>query len=399
MATQFQISAMDADKKIVRLKLEAASIDDARALASSRGLRVLGIRQVSLAPKVASKRGGAKFDLLLFAQELAALIEAGLSLTESIETLAEKETRSHVKSVLDSVRDALYQGQSLSQALAAKPDIFPELLVASVRASETTGDLDKALGRYIAYQQQIEALQKRLISAAMYPAMLLVAGGGVCMFLLGYLVPKFSRIYDGMHGELPFLSRMLLGFGGAIEKHRSLAIAMLIAGVGGLIMLLKQPASRAVIANWAWRSPGLGERLKLFQLARFYRASGMLLQAGIPLVTAFERVAELLHPALRTPLIGAVGALRQGQPVAETLERAGLTTPVALRLLRVGEKSGRLGEMMERIAAFYDEELGRFVDAATKLVEPILMLLMGGFIGLIVVLMYLPIFELAGGLK
>ncbi|WP_374354690.1 type II secretion system F family protein, partial [Chitinimonas sp.] len=145
--------------------------------------------------------------------------------------------------------------------------------------------------------------------------------------------------------------------------------------------------------------PGLGERLKLFQLARFYRAAGMLLQGGIPLVIAFERVAELLHPGLRAPLLKAIGALRQGQPLADTLATAGLTTPVALRLLRVGERTGQLGEMMERTAAFHDEELSRFIDAAAKLVEPILMLLMGGFIGMIVLLMYLPIFDLAGSLQ
>ncbi|GLR12252.1 type II secretion system protein [Chitinimonas prasina] len=397
MSRSYLVSALDSERRVVSLRLEAASDTEARAQLSARGLTPLTLRPAGFgASKGAAK---IKFDLLLFAQELAALLSAGLGLSEAIATLAEKETRPGTQQILVEVRDALHQGQSLSAALAAKPALFPELLVASVRASETTGDLDRALGRYIAYQQQIDALRKRLISAATYPAMLLFAGGGVCLFLVGYLVPKFSQIYDGMQGELPLMSRLLLGFGGFLAEHRAMAAGVLFATIAGSVALLMQPASRAKLADLAWRSPGLGARLRLFQLARFYRATGMLLQGGIPLVTAFERVTDLLHPALRPPLRQAIQALRQGQPLAETLSRAGLTTAIALRLLQVGERTGQLGEMLERTAAFHDEELSRFVDTAAKLVEPILMLLMGGFIGMIVLLMYLPIFDLAGGMQ
>ncbi|GAB3251196.1 type II secretion system F family protein [Chitinimonas naiadis] len=397
MSRTYQISALDSERRIATLRLSAASESEARALAQARGLKVLTLQATGF--QLPSATGTPKFDLLLFAQELATLLSAGLALSEAIDTLADKEIRPPIKQILTELRDALFQGQALSQALAARPAIFPELLVASVRASETTGDLDRALGRFIAYQEQIDSLRKRLISAAMYPAMLLLAGGGVCLFLLGYLVPKFSRIYEGMHGDLPLMSRLLLMLGGAVEQHRGLALGMIVGTIATLVLTLRQPAVRARIANWAWRSPGLGQRLRLFQLARFYRAAGMLQQGGIPLVTAFERVTELLHPGLRTPLQQAIAALRQGKPLADTMAQAGLTTPVALRLLRVGERTGQLGEMMERTAAFHDEELGRFIDAAAKLVEPILMMLMGGFIGLIVLLMYLPIFDLAGSLQ
>lgn len=397
MSQLYRLITQDSSGRMASLALAAASVEEARAQAAARGLKVLGL---SGAPaKATSWQRGPRFDLMLFAQELAALLEAGLALTEAIEALAEKELRPHMKAELDALRDALYQGNSLSQAMAARGATFPDLLVASVRASETTGDLDRALARYISYQEQVDALRKRLVSAATYPAMLLVAGGGVCAFLLGYLVPKFSRIYDGLHTDLPFASRLLLDFGGIVERHGSLVLAALAGSIAGLVMLLRMPATRAQLGQWAWRSPGLGTKLKLFQLARFYRAAGMLLCSGIPLVTSCERVADLLHPSLRAALLQAVGQLKQGQPLGDTMAVAGLTTPVALRLIRVGERSGKLGEMLERAAAFHDDELARFVDMATKLIEPLLMLFMGGFIGLIVVLMYLPIFDLAGGMQ
>jgi general secretion pathway protein F len=397
MARSFQISALDAERRIATVRLTAASEQEARAMAAARGLRVLSLRSSGLTLPAA--RSAPRFDLLLFSQELATLLSSGLALSEAIETLADKEARPPIKAILTELRDRLFEGQPLSQALASKPELFPELLVASVRASETTGDLDRALDRYITYQEQIDSLRKRLVSAAMYPLMLLLAGGGVCLFLLGYLVPKFSRIYEGMHGNLPLMSRLLLTFGGAIEQHRSMALAVLGTIIAGAIATLRQPAARARLGQLAWQSPVVGDRIRLFQLARFYRAAGMLQQSGIPLVTAFERVTELLHPSLRPALRQAIGALRQGKPLTDTLDQHGLTTAVSLRLLRVGERTGQLGEMMERTAAFHDEELGRFIDAAAKLVEPVLMLLMGGFIGLIVMLMYLPIFDLAGGLQ
>ncbi|WP_374354387.1 type II secretion system F family protein, partial [Chitinimonas sp.] len=268
MSRSYQISALDSERRIATVRISAASEAEARSLASARGLKVLSLQAAGMQMSIGSR--APKFDLLLFAQELATLLAAGLALSEAIDTLADKETRPAIKQILVELREALFQGQALSQVLSTKPDIFPELLVASVRASETTGDLDRALGRYIAYQEQIDGLRKKLVSAAMYPAMLLLAGGGVSLFLLGYLVPKFSRIYEGMHGELPLMSRLLLIFGGAVERHRSLFLAILAAGVAGLVLTLRHPAARAQIANWAWRSPGLGERLKLFQLARFY---------------------------------------------------------------------------------------------------------------------------------
>ncbi len=162
-------------------------------------------------------------------------------------------------------------------------------------------------------------------------------------------------------------------------------------------------ATRSEVRGWSlrqlWRIPTLGERMRLYQLARFYRTVSMLLRGGIPVVTALEMVGGLLQPAMRVQLVSATGHIRNGRSISEALNLEGLSTPVAQRLLMVGERSGEMGEMMERIAAFYDEEMARWVETFTRIFEPALMAVIGLIIGLIVILMYLPIFELAGNIQ
>ena len=153
------------------------------------------------------------------------------------------------------------------------------------------------------------------------------------------------------------------------------------------------------VGNALWKLPAIGERLKVYQLSRFYRTIGMLLRGGMPLVAALDMGAELLHPLLRERLAQAARAISEGRNVSQSMDAAGLTTPVALRMLAVGEKGGNMGEMLEQIAAFHDEELSRWVDWFTRMFEPILMALIGLIIGVIVILMYMPIFELAGGFQ
>src|SRR6185295_14423702 len=167
----------------------------------------------------------------------------------------------------------------------------------------------------------------------------------------------------------------------------------------GSIYALRLPHVRTAIGDAVWRLPAIGERLKVYQLARFYRTIGMLLRGGMPLPRSLDMGAELLHPLLRDRLVEANRAISEGRGVSASLEAQGLVTPVALRMLAVGEKSGNMGEMLEQVAAFHDEELARWVDWFTRLFEPVLMAIIGLVIGAIVILMYMPIFELAGNLQ
>jgi general secretion pathway protein F len=184
-----------------------------------------------------------------------------------------------------------------------------------------------------------------------------------------------------------------------VQGHAAVVIVALAAIVVSTVVVLRQTSVRAALGNALWRVPAIGEHLKVYQLARFYRTTGMLLKGGMPLVTALGMAGELLHPVLRGKLASASRAISEGHAVSASLDANGLATPVALRMLAVGDRSGSMGEMMERIAGFHDEELARFVDWFTRLFEPLLMAAIGLVIGAIVVLMYMPIFELAGNLQ
>lgn len=394
---RFNVKAMRAGEGITALALDAANETDATRQAESQGYTVLAVGARSTL--IGFRRAASHFPLVLFSHELLALLDAGLPLVEAVETLAEKEHRPDVKRAITQVIEHLYEGKTLSQALEYFPQVFPALYVATVRAAERTGDLQEALQRYIAYQTQIETVKKKLVSALIYPVLLLGVGGLVTLFLLVYVVPKFSRLFENVGGDIPLLSRLLIQWGVLMEAHAlNLGIAALVLLVS-LIYLARLPATRVWVGLKLWSIPAVGERMRVYQLARFYRTVGMLLNGGIPVVVALEMVEGLLHTTLRGLLRAATLEIREGKPMSQAMETNHLTTPVSLRMLRVGERTGRMGEMMERVAAFYDEEMARWVDRFTRLFEPILMLFIGVIIGGIVVLMYLPIFELAGSIQ
>lgn len=393
---QFEIRALKANQGVVLLAIDAP--DEAAALEQARvqGLAVLSARRKH--GFTGFGRGlRARFPLLLFSQELVALLQAGLSLPETVEAMAEKETRPETRKVLSVVRNRLYEGRSLSQALEDLPEVFPPLYVATVRASERTGDLPEALKRYIGYQERLDNVRKKAVSAAIYPTVLLCVGGLVTLFLLGYVVPRFSAIYAETGRDLPFLSRLLIHWGGLINKHGAAVMLGLAAAV--VLGTMFRGKVRALAGSIAMRIPALGERVLVYHLARFYRTAGMLLRGGTPIVPALTMVAGLLPVDVRERLARAIQRIRDGVSLSTAMTEAGLTTPVAVRMLRVGENSGDMPEMMDRIAVFHDEELARWVDWFTKLFEPLLMAFIGLIIGAIVVLMYLPIFELAGSIQ
>jgi general secretion pathway protein F len=395
---RFELKAVNLEGRVESLDLHGLDQASAVQQAESRGYTVLAVH-----PRAGFGlhwRGAeARFPLTLFSQELLVLLKAGLPLVEAIETLAERERRSEFRALLERVGAILRQGNTLSYALQQFPQAFPALYIATVQASEKTSDLAPALQRYVAYQNQLEAIRKRLINAAIYPALLLTAGGLVSLFLLLYVVPRFSRIYEERNVDLPVFSKILFAWGQMVEGHGTLVIGAIAGLVIAAVYALRHASVKARIENALWKLPAVGERLKLYQLARFYRTIGMLLRGGTPLLAALQMSAELLHPLLRSRLAAASRSVSEGRPVSESMEANGLTTTIALRMLAVGEKGGNMGEMMERIAEFHDEEISRWVEWFTRLFEPLLMAAIGLVIGAIVVLMYMPIFELAGSLQ
>ena len=395
---RYQVKAVKSARSgVVSLLLDARDARDADEQVQAQGYRVLGVRPAHTL-RLPRFFGSERFPLVLFTQELLALLRSGISLLEAIETLTEKESRGGTATVLAGLAQRLKEGQSFSSSLQAFPQTFPDLYVATVRASERSGSLPEALGRYVAYQTQLDGVKKHLVSASIYPAILLVVGGLVCLFLLGYVVPRFSHIYEDIGGDLPWLTRLLMAWGAFVEKRGVLLLGLLGAAIVGIVTWLRQPSAKRWISRQLARIPAVGERARVYQLTRFYRTVGMLLSGGAPVTQALSMVSGLLNQQLQQRLEQATRSIREGQPISVSLDAQAMTTPVALRMLRVGERTGQMGEMMERIAAFHEEELARWVERFTRIFEPLLMALIGVVIGGIVVLMYFPIFELAGSM-
>lgn len=339
------------------------------------------------------------FDTLLFSQELVVLLNAGLSLVASIETLFEKTSEPNTKHILERLLLELHQGQTFSNAILAQPKVFPTLFAALVKASERTGDLKHAVERYVIYRTQLEQVRTKLITASIYPVLLLVVGLLVSVFLLGYVVPKFSSIYENVGDNIPLMSRLLMQWGNLLHTHALQVLLIFMVLLVLCFYVLTRQGVKVKISSWLWSIPALGEKLRLYQLARFYRTLGMLLQGGIPLVTALEMASYMLVANLAAQLQFAIQEIKEGKALSFALEQHGLSTAVSKRMIAVGEQAGNMGEMMENTASFYDNEIARWVDWITRVIEPMLMMIIGLMIGGIVVLMYLPIFELADSIQ
>lgn len=395
---RFHVKGVIRDAGVVALTLDAASLADARRQAEEQGLRVMSLRAAQGLPALRRQRREA-FALVLFSQELATLLKAGLALIDALESLAEKESDGHARKVLDDLVRALYEGKSLSQALARAPGVFPELYVALIQSSEKTGDVGAALGRYVAYRSRVDEVRRRIVSAAVYPVLLFIVGCGVLLFLIGYVVPRFAVVFEDLGSNLPWLSRVLLASGQFVHAHQAALGGGALAALAGAALLLRQPPVRRALGRALEAVPPIRKRLFIYEMARFYRSLGILLQGGIPILTAIGMVRGLLGVATRSRLDEVAARIREGQALSWALEQNRMATPVSLRMLRAGEHAGNLGEMMERTADFYDEEMGRFIDWFVRLFEPLLMTFIGLVIGVIVILMYIPIFELASSIQ
>jgi general secretion pathway protein F len=390
---RYRIKFMQGDLSLASTTVEAPNEVDARQQAHALGHAVVAVMpEGNWTWGLAARK--VDFPVVLFSQELLSLLSSGVSIVEALETLALKESRPVVREVLQSLLGQLREGRPLSAAFQSMPHTFPALYIASVKASERTSNLSEALQRYIAYASQLESVRVKLVSAAIYPMMLIGVSSLVILFLMGYVVPRFSQIYEDMGDQLPWMSRLMLDWGRAIEQYGVWFLGLFFALICGLAM----GGGRRIVAflmQMLWRVPSVGERMRVFQLTRLYRTLGMLLRGGIPIATALDMVSGLLSPAMQSRLAAATSSIREGQALSWAFESHGLCTAVSSRMLRVAERAGNMGEMMERAAAFHDEEMARWADWLTRLLGPVLMLAMGLLIGAIVVLMYLPIFQLA----
>ncbi len=394
---QFAVRTLAPDMRIASVLVDALDEADARRQVEARGLFVSAIEPAQ-APLLRRQRGG-KLSLVLFSQELLALLTAGLGIVEGLEALLEKETSPATRSVLERLLAGLREGKRLSTVMAAQPALFPPLYVGIVRAAEGTSDLPRALERYIEYQQRIDTVRAKVVSASIYPAILLLVGGGVSIFLMSYVVPRFAEVYQGAGRNLPWMSRLMLDWGQFAGRHAGGLFIGFAAFVALAAWAIRRALKQGGAARLLAKLPGIGERARIYELSRLYLTLGMLNEGGITLVNAIDTVQGMVSPGIAGGLKAARAAIEAGRPMSDAFEANGLTTPISLRMLRVGERTGSMGTMLTRSAAFYDGEIGRWIDRFTRTFEPLLMAAIGLVVGAIVVLLYMPIFDLAGDMS
>lgn len=390
---QFRVKVLNPQMAVEFVDIDAANQEEAQRLAVSAGACVLEVRAVRAGLK--RKGGQQAFKLSVFNQQLHSLLEAGQTVVDAIEVLGRNDRRGRHRAIYDSLLNSLKGGHQLSEAMAALPSIFSPLYVAMVRASETTGTARAAIRRYMQYQRQIDDIRAKVKAALTYPAILLSVGFAVISFLMLYVLPRFSAVYDdagqGRHGDQGFVQ----AWGGFVRNNTALAW-LVVAAIGAAVaMVALHPALRGALFRKVLTLPWIGERVWVLQMARLYRTLGMLLRSGINVMAALRMTRESMPATMHADLDLAIKAVSEGQSMSRVMSEHRLSTEIAERLLLAGESSGNLDEMMERIADFYDEETAAWIDMVGRVVEPVLMLAIGGIVGAIVLMLYSPIFDLA----
>ena len=365
-----------------------------------KGLYVLGIRRgggltLSLLALPSRSRISSR-EFLVFNQELATLLKAGLPLVQSLDILRRRVNNPFFKSVLDDVYERVRAGSALSEAFDAHGTLFPGVYTASLMAGEKSGSLEQVIRRYVAYVKVVTAVRKRTISALVYPTILLLLSIAVVALIVLRVVPAFGSFYEGFGEQLPLSTRAIVALSEVATSYFLWIVIALGVLAAAVWIWLRQPGQRERADRWILQIPMLGSVARKFATSQAARTLSTLLGGGIPLVNAIEVSARAIrNKYMSRELLYAAQQVREGRALAAAMDESGAYPDVAIKMVEVGESTGALQEMLNSLADFFDEEietnLGRFV----TLIEPILLIVMGLVIAGLLLALYLPLFNLS----
>jgi general secretion pathway protein F len=339
-----------------------------------------------------------RLDVAWWCRELCTLLKAGMTVVEAIETMHMNVSGVERGRMHAQLLQALQQGQALSKAMQMC-QVFPEVLVASVMASERTSTLETALNDYLIHDDMIQRMKRQAVSAAIYPGMVMTLGSCIALFLLLYVVPRFSRMYEDIQGTASWPTQVLLWISHAVQS--SWPVLVVVGGllIIGLVWAIRQGHAQQCLLGFAFRIKPLKRQLEQFRLAKFYQSMALMFRGGYTVDEAMAMCERLkLGKGFSRRLAQARQAIMQGKPVAASLAEAGLTEPTTERLLAVGERTGGFDAVLQTIANRHAEQFATFMERTTRIVEPLMLLLVALMVGGIVVLMYMPIFDIASSI-
>jgi len=394
---EFVCRVADARGQVSVLVEDAGSEAELRQRLAEKGLFVYSARSRAL-PAVswrlpARRRRLSGNDFLLFNQQFVTLIRAGLPILKALDLLAERAARPALRVLLDDIRQRLRGGDSLSEAFHAQ-GIFPAVYTSSLLAGERSGNLAGVLDYYIAYQKITGSVRRRLLTALVYPALLLLVAAGVLSFVILYVIPKFSELYAEMKAALPPLTVAVVSFALAIRDSLWVVLVVAAALAVGAVLAARSEAGAQALDRVRLQLPLIGNILLRFRLAQFCRTLGTLLAGGIPVVPSLEVAAGAMEsPVLRRAVATAAARVREGQTLHGALAETGVVPDLLTGMVEVGESTGALPQMLNSVAEFYEEELNAHLGALMALVEPVLLLGVAGTVLVILIALYLPVFS------
>jgi type IV pilus assembly protein PilC len=338
-----------------------------------------------------------RIDISRFTRQFATMIGSGLPMIQCLEILASQVESKELRKVIIQVKDAVQGGSTLADALARHPKVFDQLYTNMVEAGEMGGALDVILLRLAAYREKADGLIRKVKGAMMYPIVISIVATGVTIAMLTFIVPVFAKMFSGLGSELPGPTLVVLGISNFMQANFLLMIIALVAGFIVFRFYVKTPTGRLNFDRVKINSPVLGTLIRKSAISRFSRTLGTLLSSGVSILDALEITAKtagnrVVHDAIRRSVV----SIAEGDTITSPLKESGVFPPMVTQMISVGEKTGGLDEMLNKIADFYDEEVDAAVSALTSIIEPVVIVFMGIVIGGILIAMYLPMFDIIG---
>lgn len=398
---EFTVKYADARGGVREETARAASEHVLRRQYAERGRLVHSVRPSQARAEASAGSGRGRLDLqqfVVFNEQFLALIRAGMPIPQSLELLTDNVRNRTLARSISSVRDDVNVGVPLSQAFA-KRGMFPPIYVTSLLAGERSGALGVVLDRYVTYQKLALAIRKRILVSLIYPSVLVTLVVALVIFLVTYVVPEFAQLYETMDAALPTSTQLLVAIGSAARDAALPLGIVLTLVILGVIWALRREAAQAALDRLVLRVPLLGHLWIRYHVAQLARLLSTLLSGGIPLVRALETAGESMGSGLlRASLASVRDRVREGQSLAGSLLLAGIFPALSIEMVRVGETTGALPQMLTSVAEFFDDEVQTKTAALLNLIEPAIMICMGIFVAFVLISLYLPIFNLAGQL-
>ena len=366
-----------------------------RADLDQQGLYLFQIkRSLGLTGLPARRRKVDQQILMLFGQELAALLKAGLPLFQSLDIMLERQKDPVFRRSLLTVRDKVKSGVAISEAFRAEGDLYPPIFSASLVAGERSGSLETVLRRFVLHLRLNQALKKKAVSASVYPLVLLFMMTALVVVLLVYVIPNFKSFFEGMGAELPLPTRILMGTADAVRSNLLWIVSGIALTVGGAVAWWRRPGSRVVLDRFLLGVPYFGRLVRMYATSQLMRTLSTLLAGGLPLLNAIEVAAASIGNRAMAGAMGGAGKLiREGTSLTGALESTNMLEALSLEMVKVGEQTGALGDMLNAVAEFYDEELDTRIATVLVLVEPVLLVLMAIIVAGMLLAFYLPMFQ------